>query len=90
MEDKRYRNRTLPVSCRSLVFSGIITACPERKPGRNFVDLFKDLNKKVLMLKMAENFLNKGSKQIARSYSDKIREVDEHIDRLRQLMDIRD
>lgn len=46
--------------------------------------------KKVLMLKMAENFLNKGSKQIARSYSDKIREVDEHIDRLRQLMDIRD
>ena len=46
--------------------------------------------KKVLMLKMAENFKSKGSEQIARSYSDRIQEVDEHIDRLRQLMDIRD
>ena len=46
--------------------------------------------KKVLMLKMAENFKNKGSGHIARSYSDKIQEVEEHIDRLRQLMDIRD
>lgn len=46
--------------------------------------------KKVLMLKMVENFSNKGAEQIARSYSDRIQEVDEHIDRLRQLMDIRD
>ncbi|WP_051199757.1 chemotaxis protein CheB [Christiangramia echinicola] len=46
--------------------------------------------KKVLMLKMAENFKNKGSGHISRSYSDKIQEVDEHIDRLRELMDIRD
>lgn len=46
--------------------------------------------KKVLMLNMAESFKNKGSDHIARSYADKIQEVDEHIDRLRQLMDIRD
>ena len=46
--------------------------------------------KKVLMLNMAEKFKSKGSDHIARSYSDKIQEVDEHIDRLRQLMDIRD
>ncbi|MCM8570128.1 chemotaxis protein CheB [Gramella jeungdoensis] len=46
--------------------------------------------KKVLMLNMAENFREKGSDHIARSYSDKIEEVDEHIDRLRQLMDIKD
>ena len=46
--------------------------------------------KKVLMSNMAENFKNKGSGHIARSYSDKIKEVDEHIVRLRQLMDIRD
>ncbi|MCB7480142.1 chemotaxis protein CheB [Christiangramia sediminis] len=46
--------------------------------------------KKVLMLKIAENFKSKGSEQLARSYSDRIQEVDEHIDRLRQLMDIRD
>lgn len=46
--------------------------------------------KKVLMLNMAENFREKGSENIARSYADKIQEVDEHIDRLRQLMDIKD
>lgn len=46
--------------------------------------------KKVLMLNMAESFMEKGSEQIARSYSDKIQEVDEHIDRLRRIMDIRD
>ena len=46
--------------------------------------------KKVLMLNMARNFEEKGSEHIARSYSDKIKEVDEHIDRLRELMDIRD
>lgn len=46
--------------------------------------------KKVLMLNMAESFREKGSEHIARSYSDKIQEVDEHIDRLRRIMDIRD
>lgn len=46
--------------------------------------------KKVLMLNMADNFRNKGSEQIARSYADKIKEVDEHIGRLRKLMDISD
>lgn len=46
--------------------------------------------KKVLMLNMAKSFEEKGSHHISRSYSDKIQEVDEHIDRLRQLMDIRD
>ena len=42
------------------------------------------------MLKMVENFKDKGSDHIASSYSDKIREMDEHITRLRELMDIRD
>lgn len=46
--------------------------------------------KKILMLNMSDSFKKKGSDHIARSYSDKIQEVDEHIDRLRQLMDIRD
>lgn len=46
--------------------------------------------KKVLMLNMADSFKSKGSDQISRSYSDKIKEVDEHINRLRELMDIRD
>ncbi|QYA26477.1 chemotaxis protein CheB [Gramella sp. MT6] len=46
--------------------------------------------KKVLMLNIADSFKTKGSDQISRSYSDKIKEVDEHINRLRELMDIRD
>lgn len=46
--------------------------------------------KRVLLNNMAENFKDKGSDQISRSYSDKISEVGEHIDRLRKLMDIRD
>ncbi|TBW29181.1 chemotaxis protein CheB [Gramella sp. KN1008] len=46
--------------------------------------------KKVLLLNIADNFAEKGSSQISRSYKDKIEEVDEHIDRLRALMDIKD
>ncbi len=46
--------------------------------------------KKMLMLNMAENFKNKGSEQIAKSYSDKIKEVDEHIERLRSLMHLKE
>ena len=46
--------------------------------------------KKVLMRNMAQNFEEKGSSHISRSYADRIKEVEEHIDRLRQLMDIRD
>ncbi|MBT8295661.1 MAG: chemotaxis protein CheB, partial [Gramella sp.] len=46
--------------------------------------------KKVLMLNMAEKFKGKGSDHLARSYSDKIKEVNEHIQKLRLLMDIRD
>ncbi len=46
--------------------------------------------KKVLMLSMAENFENKGSNLIAKSYSDRIQEIEEHINRLRELMDIRE
>lgn len=46
--------------------------------------------KKVLLHNIADNFAEKGSSQISRSYKDKIEEVEEHIDRLRQLMDIRD
>ncbi len=46
--------------------------------------------KKVLMINIADSFKTKGSDQISRSYSDKIKEVDEHIKRLRELMDIRD
>lgn len=46
--------------------------------------------KKVLMMNMAENFIEKGSREIARSYNSKIEEVDEHINRLRELMDIKD
>ena len=46
--------------------------------------------KKVLMLNMAEKFKGKGSDHIARSYSDKIKEVNKHITKLRNLMDIRE
>ncbi|TRO66497.1 chemotaxis protein CheB [Christiangramia sabulilitoris] len=46
--------------------------------------------KKNLLRDMVEKFQNKGSKQIARSYEDKIREVEQHIQKLRQLMNIPD